>query len=142
MSLIGYALRMAKEHYAPKTYEHALRVAAYIADNPMIPDDKMDDCIALALMHDLIEDTDYIGGCLSGELEYFKECLKLITKPQDMDYITYVRRIRECSGIKPEVYWVKTADIKDHLAQAETLTERLKEKYLNTLPYLLQKNKM
>ena len=56
MSLVGYALRMAKQYYKPKTYEHALRVAGYVAENPMIPNDKMDNCIALAIMHDLIEE--------------------------------------------------------------------------------------
>ncbi|MDF2885564.1 MAG: hypothetical protein K0R54_6138, partial [Clostridiaceae bacterium] len=29
------------------------------------------------------------------------------------------------------------ADMKDHLAQTETLTDKLKEKYLKALPYLL-----
>lgn len=137
MSLIGYALRTAKEHYTRKTYDHAIRVASYVAENPMIPDKKMDTCIALAVMHDLIEDTDYTGESLGNRFEYFNECLRLITKPKNMDYITYVKRIRECSDTKPEVYWVKMADIKDHLSQAETLTENLKEKYLNALPYLL-----
>ena len=37
MSLIGYALRMAKKYYKPETYNHALRVAQYVAENPMIP---------------------------------------------------------------------------------------------------------
>lgn len=98
---------------------------------------KMDTCIALAVMHDLIEDTDYHGESLGNRFEYFNECLRLITKPKNIDYITYVKRIRECSDTKPEVYWVKMADIKDHLSQTETLTEKLKEKYLNALPYLL-----
>lgn len=35
------------------------------------------------------------------------------------------------------VYWVKIADMKDHLSQKETLTERLKEKYLEGLVILL-----
>jgi len=50
---------MAKQYYEPATYEHALRVAAYIADNNMIPDKDMDNCISLAIMHDLAEDTCY-----------------------------------------------------------------------------------
>ena len=37
----------------------------------------------------------------------------------------------------PEVYWVKIADMKDHLAQTDTLTDKLKEKYIEALPYLL-----
>ena len=37
----------------------------------------------------------------------------------------------------PEVYWVKIADMRDHLEQTDTLTDKLKEKYLAALPYLL-----
>ena len=47
MSLIGYAMRMAKEYYDEKTYDHAARVAQYVAENNLIPESKMDDCIAL-----------------------------------------------------------------------------------------------
>lgn len=137
MSLVGYALRMAKQYYEPKTYEHALRVAGYVAENPMIPDDKMDNCVALAIMHDLIEDTKYSGGGFGAEYSYFEECLNLLTRPKDMDYLKYVRQIRDYSNIRPEAYWVKMADMKDHLSQTETLTDNLKEKYLKALPYLL-----
>lgn len=134
MSLIGYALRMAKDYYEPKTYAHAIRVAGYVAENPMIPCDKMDDCIALAIMHDLKEDTKWNGGGLS---DHFNDCLNLITKPKDMDYIEYIKKIRKFSDTKPETYWVKMADMKDHLAQTETLTDKLKDKYLKALPFLL-----
>ena len=34
-------------------------------------------------------------------------------------------------------WFVKLADMKDHLSQVETLTPRLKEKYLSGLRYLL-----
>ena len=51
MSIIGYALRMAKKYYKPETYNHALRVAQYVAENPMIPAEKMDDCINCYLSH-------------------------------------------------------------------------------------------
>lgn len=137
MSLVGYAMRMAKQYYKPKTYEHALRVAGYVAENPMIPNDKMDDCIALAIMHDLIEDTEYTGGCFSSGYCHFEECLNLLTKPKDMDYLKYIKKIRDYSDTKPEVYWVKMADMKDHLSETVTLTDELKEKYLKALPYLL-----
>lgn len=137
MSLIGYALRMAKQYYEPKTYEHALRVAGHVAENPMIPEDKMDNCIALAIMHDLIEDTDYSNGYFGKGYSYFEECLKLLTKSKDMDYLEYIKKIRDFSNIRPEAYWVKMADMKDHLSQTETLTDNLKEKYLKALPYLL-----
>ena len=34
-------------------------------------------------------------------------------------------------------WWVKIADMKDHLAQRDTLTEKLRDKYLEALPHLL-----
>lgn len=110
MSLIGYALRMARQYYKPETYNYALRVAQYVAENPMIPTEKMDDCIALAIMHDLKEDTEWSGG---GFDNHFSECLKLITKPKEVNYIDYVKKIHDYSDTKPEVYWVKMADMKE-----------------------------
>lgn len=134
MSLIGYALKMAKKYYDSDTYDHAIRVAAYIADNNMIPDDKMDDCISLAIMHDLIEDTSYKYSDVPISLKYGMEN---ITKNKEDSYIDYIKNIVNERYRCPEAYWVKLADIKDHLAQTETLTDTLKEKYLEALPYLL-----
>lgn len=135
MSLIGYALRMAKRYYDLNTYEHALRVAAYVADNKMIPDDKMDNCISLAIMHDLIEDTEYDQW---NDIPLaLKHGMSNITKRKDEDYIDYIKNIVSNKDTCPEAYWVKLADMKDHLTQTETLTDKLKEKYLAALPYLL-----
>lgn len=134
MSLIGYALRMAKQYYDLDTYNHALRVAEYVADNNMIPDDKMDNCISLAIMHDLIEDTPYKFSDVPVGL---KHGMKNITKDKENSYIDYIKNIVNERYRCPEAYWVKLADIKDHLTQTDTLTNALKEKYLKALPYLL-----
>ncbi len=129
-------MRMAKEYYDEKTYAHAARVAQYVAENNMIPESKMDDCIALAWMHDLKEDTNWTG-CFGIEYKQVEKCLDWLTKPKDMDYIEYIKRIRKWADTRQEAYWVKLADMKDHLMQTETLTDKLKEKYLAALPYLL-----
>ena len=50
---VAYALKMAKEYYTEDTYNHAMRVMEYVAENEMIPFEYKDDCIALALTHDL-----------------------------------------------------------------------------------------
>ncbi|MCI8408056.1 MAG: hypothetical protein HFJ09_02135 [Lachnospiraceae bacterium] len=136
MSLIGYALVMARKFYDAKTYNHALRVATYVAENPMIHEENMENCIALAIMHDLWKETDFPKSAMKNELR-FRECLELLTKPEDMDYIVYIKNIKEYSDINPEAYWVKMADIKDHLFPTDVLTEKLKEKYLAALSYLL-----
>lgn len=135
MSLIGYALVMARKFYDSTTYNHVMRVANYVAENPMIQEENMDDCIALAIMHDLWKETDFPKNAIKNELR-FRECLELLTKPKDMDYIVYIKNIKEYSDTNPEAYWVKMADIKDHLSQSDALTEKLKEKYLVALLYL------
>lgn len=101
------------------------------------PYEYKEECLALAVMHDLWEDTDYPRGCGLGE--YFEKALNLLTKPKDMDYIEYIKKIRDtaCTNWRMCAWWVKLADMKDHLAQTETLTEKLRDKYLAALPYLL-----
>lgn len=136
MSLIPYAMRMAKRYYDDKTYNHACRVAQYVAENNLISSEIIDDCIALAYMHDLIEDTDYIDGA-SDLPTHLYDCLQMLTKLKEEDYITYTKRIRKFASSNTEAYWVKLADMKDHLAQTETLTDKLRDKYLAALPYLL-----
>lgn len=137
MSLIGYALRTAKQYYNPDTYKHALRVASFVVDNIFIPDSKMDNCIALAIMHDLEEDTNWDKNKCYELDEYLKESIGLITRKKNVSYIEYIKNIKENMVLYPEVYWVKIADMKDHLAQTDTLTDKLKEKYIEALPYLL-----
>lgn len=137
MSLIGYALRTAKQYYNPDTYKHALRVASFVADNIFISDSKMDNCIILAIMHDLEEDTNWDRNKCSELDKYLKESIGLITQGKDISYIEYIKNIKENMVLYPEVYWVKIADMKDHLTQTETLTDKLKEKYIEALPYLL-----
>ena len=66
--------------------------------------------------------------------------LDLLTKPADMNYDDYCKRIRSAAGDKVFgylAYRVKIADMKDHLMQTETLTDKLKTKYLSGLRYLL-----
>ena len=140
LSSIKFALIIAAEYYSKETYNHAIRVAGYIASNDIIPEEQKEDCFALAIMHDLFEDTEYDGHGLHLYFsEEFINALKLLTKPKNMDYIRYIKDIKNTQHIywKELAYWVKLADMKDHLAQRETLTDRLKEKYLNALPYLL-----
>lgn len=137
-SLIGYAFRTAKCFYHPNTYQHAIRVANYVADSNLIPEEKRDFCIALALMHDLLEDTMFETTYLVENCQHhFVECLNLLTKDRRSAYENYIKNIRFNANQCPEAYWVKMADMKDHLAQKDTLTDKLKEKYLNALPLFL-----
>ena len=82
---INQAKALAEKYHNSSTYKHVCRVADYVAECPGVPDAMRNDCIVLAYMHDLVEDTD----------------------------------------------------MKDHLNQTETLSERRKEKYLSGLRFLL-----
>ena len=130
--------KICKQYYDEATYDHAQRVADYVLESGLVPITMWEDCIKLALMHDLIEDTDYKGEDLPPR---FKEALMLLTKPKGMKYVDYCKQLKPYRGYATAVqlaaYYVKLADMKDHLAQKETLTDRLKQKYLEGLAELL-----
>lgn len=136
MSLFKNAIKAAREYYDDATYYHVMRVAAYVASDNLIPDNKKDDCIILAIMHDLLEDTDFDISTFSINY-YLEDCLKILTKDPKNSYEEYIKNIKEKYTYRPEAYWVKLADMKDHICQTETLTDKLKEKYLSAIPYLL-----
>ena len=130
------AIKIAINYYAMDQLEHALRVATYVAENLTIPNEYRDECLSLAVMHDLLEDTQYKPECLP---ENFEKALRLLTKPKEMPYDEYCKAINShCDTAYGRcAYWVKLADMKDHLSLTETLTDRLKKKYLSGLRYLL-----
>lgn len=138
MSLFSDTLKIAEKYYNEETFNHAIRVTVNVANNNIIPADKLDNCVILALMHDLLEDTDFnLDDYYSSFSSHIKSCLKLLTKNQEDTYEQYLDNIKENYTIYPETYWVKLADIKDHLLRTDTLTDELKEKYLKALPCLL-----
>lgn len=136
MSFVRHALKMANIHYDKNTFDHVIRVAVYVAENPLVPANIIDDCIALAIMHDLLEDTEYPREDIFLE-NHFAHCLDLLTKDEGQNYIEYIDIIKSHADECPEAYWVKIADMKDHLSQTDTLTDKLKKKYLSALAHLL-----
>lgn len=134
---VSDAMKIAKEFYSKEGYDHAMRVAGYVAENMSIPHSYRDECVCLAIMHDLIEDTEYKSySYLPGN---FKKALLLLTKPKDMSYVDYCKKLRciDNTNYAMCAYWVKLADMKDHLTLKETLTDNLKAKYLEGLAELL-----
>lgn len=133
---VSMAMELAAKYYDENTYAHAMRVAGYVAQNMTIPYEYRDECVALAICHDLIEDTEC---SIVGFPDNFGEALKLLTKPKGEDYVEYCKRLRPVRGTHYQncAYWVKLADMKDHLTLTDTLTDRLKEKYLVGLAVLL-----
>ena len=132
MGEIGKAMEFATKYYSLEGLAHACRVAAFVAENPLIPTVHVERCFALALMHDLIEDTEFkLEQVRDPQL---REQLWLLTHDKEaVDYITYIKSIPKGTP----AYWVKIADIKDHLSLSATLTDKLKAKYCEALTVLL-----
>ena len=133
-------LDMAGDYLPKEKYEHSLRVMLNVMTNEHIPEDIHDDCILAAIVHDLIED----GGVTVSMLpvnadDSIREAVQLLTYDRSMPYDEYIKAIKKCKNTRYGLiaYWVKIADMKDHLTQKATLTDKLKAKYLSALPYLL-----
>lgn len=132
-------LSLCARHYKPDTFQHCLRVAKYATENVCLSEEERQIAFCLAMCHDLLEDTDAtvdeICKAIDCSRDFVENVLTALTKEKSEDYIDYIKRLKKCKSIYP--YIIKLADMKDHLMQAETLTDKLKEKYQKALPYLL-----
>lgn len=138
--MIEEARQIAEKYLSKKGYLHSQRVAQYTEENPMIPEELKEQCAALAWIHDVWEDS----GCGTEEIRALDpqkrllRSLNLITHGKNEEtYEEYIRTIKAMQKTYPEVWWVKVADMKDHLTQRETLTPRLQDKYARALAILL-----
>ena len=130
------ALALAEKHYPKKKLQHAIRVAGYAVEIASRDSRKgvqkhlnEDYAFTVGILHDLVED----ANVSLGEIDYLfpveiSEAVEILTKPDDVSYADYIDNLLESEDIL--AYWVKKADMKDHLAQIDTLTDKLKEKYL------------
>lgn len=133
-------LALCKAKHSEKTYLHCIRVAEYAISNPCCTNSVDKDIICkVALCHDLLEDTDVtieeISNATGLKVPFLTEYLLLLTKAEKEDYLSYIERLKASSN--RVAYIVKIADMKDHLNQKETLTDKLKQKYWEALPILL-----
>jgi len=132
---------LCKIYYDEITFKHAERVAKYTRDlyelfhrSSVSPNFIFN----LGFAHDLYEDTSITKEVWFDKV--FEDNLQLLTKDPYENYIDYIKKIRQAAKEDPyyfPAYIVKLADMHDHLAQTETLTDRLKNKYLTALPYLI-----
>ena len=141
------AMKIAKESLPMDKFEHSMQVAIY-ADEICLSMDytKRGEVAAVAILHDVLEDASdevkaNLHSIFGAELSTSQyQALKLLTKAKDESYVDYIKAIRKAS-LKNDcgeiAYIVKLADMKDHLSRVETLTDRLKEKYLEGLRYLI-----
>ena len=138
--MIARVLHWTRFYYSQDTFQHVCRVAEYVTSNKAIPPELKERCYLVALMHDILEDTNFdIEDFRKYEyVRYHSEVmteaiLQLTHNKKTETYEEYIAKIPKGSI----AYWVKLADMKDHLTLTDTLTEKLKEKYLRGLAILL-----
>ena len=129
-------------YYDEKTMEHAKRVAKqakHLCKFFKLPYSNWNNFVyQLGLAHDLYEDTIIKQGAWFDKKK--KKNLQLLTKRKDEDYNDYLTKIYIKAASDPEympAYIVKLADMHDHFAQVDTLTDELKNKYAAAMPYLI-----
>lgn len=129
------ASRITMEVLPRDKFEHTVRVVNYtceICDREYMPEEDYTLCIILAYLHDVLEDSDVtyddIEDIFGG---YVARCVDRLTHRKEEK--TYEEYIDEIFASSLPVQIVKRADMKDHLCQKETLTPKLKEKYLGVL---------
>lgn len=99
-----------------------------------------DECSTIvALLHDVVEDTDYTFDDLieSGFDDEVIEALKLMTHVDDVPYMEYVAKIKD----NPIARKVKLADLRHNsdLSRLDVVDEKAlqrKEKYMQAIDYL------
>ena len=126
-----------------KYFEKALQIAAkahegqvdksglpYIL-HPMAVASKVDtlELKTIALLHDTIEDTEATAEYLikQGIPEEIVEVIQLLTKPEDEEYESYLRRVKK----NPKALEVKLADLAHNTdpTRAGGLNEKRRKKY-------------
>ena len=153
-NIVIKTLNLCKKYYTTDTFLHAVRVAEYAINNPiskfLISNNTIsineDDIYCFALCHDLFEDTECsvdevceATGCCN---RFVESILKPLTKDDNTDYNFYIielykNKYQADTESHLMSYLIKLSDMKDHLMEKETLTNYLKNKYNDALPYLL-----
>jgi len=139
MMKIEDAIEIAKNNYSKIQYDHARCVLYNFTFSPLVErlsyeEFKFGQCVAL--LHDILEDTDYK---FKPEHIDIKNAVEKLTN-KHLEYAKYCRTIKRMAvedNNNLVIYIVKLADISDHLQRKATLTDKLKEKYLSGLAELL-----
>ena len=134
---VSKLVRLAESYYPKKKFYHAMRVATYAFDKASSSKNvKPLEAFAVGMAHDLLEDTECTPEELSKimEPELIGAVLEL-TKGDDESYDKYIMHIIEKGSDLAML--VKGADMKDHIMQEETLTDKLWRKYQPYLKYFL-----
>ena len=116
---------LCKHYYDNKTYAHACDVAARV-----IPEYRN-----VALCHDLLEDTEVTIAELKAFLRFDEIIsLALLSRKDENTYFDYIRVIKEYND--KAAMAVNIADLEDHIAKTETLSDSLRRRYTKALKIL------
>lgn len=134
---LGELAQLAEKHYSKKKFAHAVRVATYAFEKALVTKGiKPEEAYAVGLAHDLIEDT----CCTPDELlevmdSFLVGDVLMLTKDDEEEYGQYIMHIVTTGSDLAKL--VKGADMKDHMMQYDTLTDKLLNKYKPYLGYFL-----
>ena len=146
---VAQAVIIAQAHLSPEGFTHSLKVAEYALELKAATGHKVksDSLFIVAILHDVLEDApeeqrealrlSFQEGLPDG---CYDALVGLTHDKASMDYNTYCESIKRFAKRDENgeiAFLVKLADMKDHLSRRETLTDKLKEKYLMGLSYLL-----
>lgn len=133
------AISVAVKYYPKKKLQHALRVANYAVEIGSLDircEGKSDELFVVGILHDLVEDTEYTKDQLYEDFGYsIGDAVMIVTKDEDEKYQEYIQRVLTSKNLIAFV--VKKADMKDHMTLTDTLTEKLRDKYIPVLHYFL-----
>lgn len=137
-----------------KEISHCCRVAVYVSEKDWTLRYKEFGFVkGIALLHDYLEDAkvdkisdipileSFLDDVASAtehyqDIERVKRALERLTRKQDQTYDDYMQSIIHCSD--EWVFIVKQADMRDHFAEFDTLTEKLRDKYLPYVSYFMR----
>ena len=131
-------IQFAEDNYPPDKFQHAMRVMCYAqemcAERRYTGDIELS-ALIIAILHDIVEDTDIQEDtlpmwCSTNAVfgERLSDTIMLLTHDKKNDtYSEYIDKIVRSGSILGKL--VKSADMKDHLSQFETLTPKLLDKY-------------
>lgn len=134
-------VKICEKWYNNSIFFHCSRVVRNLEADILfqfIPQENQNDLRALAICHDLLEDTEIANSEDFNrliELGVSMPKLKTLTRNKNDSYDKYIQM---CLS-NPDTRIVKCADMCDHLSQKSTLTPRLKDKY-DKVAYLFFEN--
>ncbi len=144
------AIALATKWYSKSKLAHSMRVANYAIQEAKLleyDEEDIEDIFQVAILHDILEDTECPKNTVSETLHYHSliEALERLTHQEEDTYEEYIIKLCDNSNVHDEMQVKslayasinKRADMKDHLMLEETLSDKLIQKYFPIVKYLL-----